>query len=735
MSDNTFTPTDANPDGQVQFEQVLSPSEVESEAAIQIVTQDAERFKAWLEQYYFSTRWLIADALYQSPPNWKNWEGTTIPKAYVRKWTVATHVNAIKNKLLGGLFYEEPPFLLRPRPRANQDTIRAVEAVTAAQLDMTGFREEVKFGAHSALLYGTAIWKGDYYLETKTEWEFKRRAQPQTLNQKIGRQTRKVVLPTGESDEFEKVEVTRIIAYPRFRKKDIRCIFVDPATRVPDIRKAKVVIEEMWMTFPDLCKLADECWYDEHGVEHKRYDLPSEEEFRLWFAPPVTESESSSAETYEMNTNFVHHASPEGQATSVDPLAVPIRVLERWDCYKVMTVIEVNGKKRLIRNEPNPRGKIPYYSVNWWDIDDAFWGIGLGVCLSSEQMLQQGFTNAAADIVTLGVNGPILRNRGANANTQQQRARLGGFIDVDTEKTGGKLSETFAPFPVPKLPPEVFAIIQESEARTEQTSGANEMLTMGSMPAKGRTSLGRTATGAGAWQEAAESRLAGFIEDFNKQVFQPWLWEMHELNCQFLPMSALRQILNDELGDDFKVDEEDYLNGGRTAIQEFEVLAGSHLIAKQQIAQFMPFLLQYTMNPAMMQTLAEVNGVYADMEEVLHMAFDQSAAKNYYQIFKKLTPEMAARIANNSPAAVAQAKANAVSAQNDKKQQGKAELLDQKQKGELASKMVLQAQQRNDENLARANGEIDRQEIEQPGATEALSGGGVIGEGIGSVEA
>jgi hypothetical protein len=116
-------------------------------------------------------------------------------------------------------------------------------------------------------------------------------------------------------------------------------------------------------------------------------------------------------------------------------------------------------------------------------IQDCFWGLGLGTTLGGEQRLQQGFINAVADIGTMAANQPFVRSRGANINTQQVRARLGGFIDVD-----GDATKALHPLDIPKIQQELFQVVAASEARTESTSGANEMLTMGQSKPSGRGS-------------------------------------------------------------------------------------------------------------------------------------------------------------------------------------------------------------------------------------------------------
>jgi hypothetical protein len=682
---------EVNVHGKIAPEQIHTFDEIDDPAALQLIVQDTETTDAWIDSKRFTLRWREADTLYQPPIGVQVWENTNVPRANVVRFTVATHVNSILPKLSSGLFYEDPPFLLRPRPGTSQNTIRAISAVEATQLDEMDFPEEIRRAFFSALVFGTLICKWGWHSETRQRKTYVRKTEPATIKS-LGKV---VTLPTKESDEFEVKESEEVIERPFIENKDIRYILVDPACRVPDIRKANFVIERMYLTFYDLEKLADETYFDRDGTEHKRYTLPSREEVKSWFEVPVDSPETpNAAEQASMNTTLVHHAAPRFQKTTADPLAEPLEVLERWDNGKVITCIQ---KIRLIRKEKNDFGCIPFYSCNWWDIPDAFWGMGLGRVLGQDQRVQQGLINALLDITALMVNPTYVRSAGANVPTQQIRQRIGGIIDVQ-----GEVDKAFMLLEQPRIDPAIFAEIQQSEARAESTSGANEQLVQGAMPSQGRSSMGRTATGAGALAAATESRIGGFIESFIRNVYEPWLYQMHELNCERLPLTTLREILQAEGPNDFQMDafkEEDYLN----ARFKFDVLAGAHLAAKQQMAQSMVMMIQLFENPPLMQQL-ETEGKKVDIEELFHMIHDLSGFKNYYDIIKPLTPEDKQRQQQQNPAVLqAQAKAQ----QGNQEFQHKQALIDQ-------------------ENEARAARDVLRQQLE-----EASKPGTIEGEGVG----
>ena len=213
--------------------------------------------------------------------------------------------------------------------------------------------------------------------------------------------------------------------------------------------------------------------------------------------------------------------------------------------------------------------------------------------------------------------------------------------------------------------------------------------------------MGRTATGAGNMMQAATDRIGGLVEDFNRQVFQPFLWQMYDMNRMFLPPTVYRSILSETLGEELHATFEDFMKG-RKGIKTFDVLAGSHLAARQQMAQSMPLIMQYFTNPALAAQIADINGEYIDFSEILHMLTDVSGwgASSYYSIMKKLTPQMKQQRAANSPAAQ------------------KAAADQQKMQQQFAGKAQLQSQGWTE----RAAGDVIRHSLEAAGNSEAVTG-------------
>jgi hypothetical protein len=695
-------PDAANPQGKIEGEQFISAEEVAKEAALQLVCQDTTRVEGWLQANYWSLRWREGDGLYQSPPSIQLWEGTTVPRSNVNRFVVAETVNSIHPQIMNGLFYETPAFILRPRPNQSENATRAITELLAIELQMMNVRQEIDWGIFSALLFGTGIWKWGFKTETKNQTKYVPVGNPVKVPSPLPGQP-DTEIETADSMAYKKIVEPKEIHIPTFEYKDIRYILVDPGSRVPDIRKSKFVIDRMYMTYYDLIKLADEEYVDTdaNGKQSlkKMYDLPSEDTIREWFMPPVeqTPMPGSTEAIVTQGTTYIHHAKTPYLESTEDPLMKPMEVLERWDNGKVITVL---NRKKVIRNQPNEFGVIPFLSVNWWNIPDAFWGLGLGRVIGVEQRVQAGLINACLDLAALIVNPMFVRARSANIQEQQIRQRIGGILTVD-----GPVKEAFTMLEQPTIPNEVIQQIGLSQSRVEMTSGASAGVTMGANT--GKQGMARSGTGASALIQATMTRIGGFTEMFVKQVYEPLLYQIHELNKDKMPIGYIREVLGDKIGPEFKFDAGDFLN----APAEFEVLAGSHLAAKAQMAQSLFMMIQLFESAPLMDQLAKVANKKIDVSELFRMVCDVSGWKNTYDIIKDMSPEEVQRQQMQNPA---MAKVQGQMTVNNQKFGQQQQLIDQ-------------------ENEARVVRDILRHIAEKSAEPEALLGAPPT-EGMGSNE-
>jgi hypothetical protein len=106
----------------------LRPAQFEDQAALNLCVKDAHRAEMWMGEKQWPLQWRETDILYQSPKIQQAWENGTTMQANVSKFTVAKHVNALVPTMMSGIFYDTPPFVLRPRPSTTEQTVRGKEA-------------------------------------------------------------------------------------------------------------------------------------------------------------------------------------------------------------------------------------------------------------------------------------------------------------------------------------------------------------------------------------------------------------------------------------------------------------------------------------------------------------------------------------------------------------------------------------------------------------------------------
>jgi hypothetical protein len=635
------------------------------QAAIKLVLDNAEIADNFLNVNQWASGWTMADLLYQSPIGGDGNGLNDVATSAVPKFMVSNHISAIVPKIMGGIFYEDPCFLLRPSPGTTEQVVQAKTAVFTFQLKAMRFEEEVERGLEQMALLGTAIWKWGYTEYEKTQKKYKRYADKQTIED--GGKT--VEIDTPESDDFEIEFYKKTVSHPWLKMCDIRTVLVDPGCRVGDIRAAKWVVYRDYASYQDLERLRD----------LEGYNIPEETVLRQMFAQATSPKPDNISMTIpEGMMGYLQHSKPRSYKTSADPNRSPLEILEYWDNEKVIVVLDYNGHSILIRNEANPFGKIPFYSANWRNIPDSFYGQGLGLLIGSEQIVEQGVTNLALDLLAYCLQPVALRKKGVNTLTQNTRWEQGGIIDVEED-----VEKAFKFLQMPTPPQEAFAFIQQSQAAGAATSGANEQVVQGAGHAGVSTTGMRSGTGAAAVIQANASRLDGPTGRFVRQVFEPWLHQMDDLDNDLLPTSVLRDVLGEEISESFKVDHVDY----RNSEVKYEVLAGANLGAKKEMSQFLPVLIQMFTNPIFLQGIKDAGYKFDAL--AIFQAFSDAAGWKFSQNFVvPMTDQEKAREQANSPAALAQQQAQNAKAAQDEKFKQEQILENQKQLGKAGNEAV-----------------------------------------------
>src|SRR5712664_2434475 len=282
-------------------------------AAIKLVLDNAELADNFININQWASGWTMSDLLYQSPMSTSDGGSgsTDVANSAVPKFMVSNHISSIIPKILSGIFYEDPCFLLRPRPGTTPDVIQAKTALFTFQLKAMRFEEEVECGLEQMALLGTAIWKWGYTEYEKTEKKYKRYAPK--LNAPEGLTV--APIDTPDSDDFEIEFYKKKVSHPWLKNCDIRTVLVDPGCRVGDIRRAKWVVYRDYATYQDLDRL--------RGVEG--YQIPASDVLRAMFAQATSPGPDNIAMTIpEGMMGYLQHAKPRSYKTSADPNRAPL---------------------------------------------------------------------------------------------------------------------------------------------------------------------------------------------------------------------------------------------------------------------------------------------------------------------------------------------------------------------------------------------------------------------------
>jgi hypothetical protein len=649
--------------GQIQTPPDL-PAKYTDEAVLSIVVKDFQRASTWMENRRWPLSWSEADLLYQSPRTLNFFENSSVTRANVPRFTVARQTQSMAAAIANAIFSDPIPFELRPRPAAHQNTARAWKELIAEILDDIDFEQECQYGIQGMVLQGTVVFKIGFETYTKVETHYRRKNTPPSVPMPIGPP---LTMYTEESDEFEAYEIEVTHNRPTFEKMELGRVFPDPTWRKPNqIWKAPWIVQVHYVNYDDLQKLRD----------NKDYDIPSDEQLRAVFVNEVETPDSIPPTDQAMTSNItVHHAEREDFEWSEDPLMRPMQILEWWSDHQVRAVLQ---KKVVIRNGTHNLGHPPYLSANYWDIDNAGWGIGIGRISGSDQRVEQGLTNAALDIIAFAVQPEYAVSRGANVPTQDLRRRLGGIRVVDGDARGA-----ISLVQQPEVPPSVWAAIQAVVSTAETTTGADQATVQGTLPARG-SSMGRSGTGAGLIGQASSARLQAPVDRFINGVFLPFIEFVYKMVKERMPISEIREVLGDRVPD-LQVDFADFLEQH----VKFDTLAGTNLVAKNRMAQTLPFLLEIFTNQAIIGQLSET-GYKVDLNELVRMCLDMAEWKNYSDLVIKMTPEELQTMQQQKAAAM---QANSQQALQEQKQQNALQMEDKKIAGRIAVNTIKKTHQ------------------------------------------
>jgi hypothetical protein len=670
----------------IQVQGPLLDPKYTDDAAVQLTIQDARRARTWLDQKQWNLYWRESDVLFQSPRTNQSFEGSTVARANVSRFRVATTVNSLVPGMKAGIFYETPPFLIRPRPATSQNTARAKTALYGAQLDKAKFEDVSERALEYMTTFGTVIMKAGWEKETKIKKVRAPKAEPIRIKVPLGGE---IVAHTKESDEIVVTDQEVTTQKLTLEMCELGSVLVDPTWNVANSLhdSAKYVVHCTYPTFKDLENLREQRVFDEDGKQIGGYDIPSEQELLDYFYAHEDNAAGQMSQVMENlgGQNYsIHHAQSEDVPASESPVDRPIQCLERTDETYVYAVLCPEGSDRgvLIRKEEHGFPFINFFAANFWNVPNAGYGIGCGRLSGSTQRIEKGLLDALLDILSYACNPMYARDRGANAPTQQIRTRLGGIVDVDT-RGNQSVRDVFGIIEPPQVPKDVFAVLQESIQNEQSTTGADEAFTQGSLPGRGGSSAARTATGAGGIIAANAGRIQGPVGHFVKGILIPVIQLLEWFVKNKLSPKEIRDTLGDELGTAFELDMQNFYSSE----DRFECLAGAHLAAKKAMAQALPMLMQVFENPQIIQALTAM-GYTVDVRELLAMYMEVTEWHNARELIRPMTPQ---ERQNFMEASQAQSKGKAQIDAIGARHQAKSAEIDQQNEAKLAQSLIGKA--------------------------------------------
>jgi hypothetical protein len=564
------------------------------EVALGLVLKDTVRAESFVTAKGLQAEWNRMDDVVRARVPSRTWPNSTINRANLSMPLAMEVIEALQPQIHMAFFSDVQPFLMMPKGKTKPAAARAIaKVVNWAQIE-AGFKEEVRKMLKSDLHLGQCVGKWGWETGTKIRKEYRR-----------------------DGKDVKAYELESKISRPTFEYVDLKNVLVDPGTRSQDIRSAGYVIYQKFVDANEL-----------DALRNSGYDkIPSRAQLKEILAN-LGEQTKDSLSAIKTETWRENAAEKQDVATSSDPLAQPLELLEYWTNDRVITVLQ---RKIVIRNEANEFGELPFVSCAFIDVRNAFYGFGVTKLVEGDQVLQAGVINAYLDQLNLYMQPPM--KRAANTN--------GPVNQTELTAPGKVLNNGLEPV----------------QRRVGANSGSE-------MP----TQALRTAEGVQAFTSGVQNRLQYFVEQFADLVFIPALKKFVELCKDRLTPEQIDAILTEEEGKAYQ----DWADGGDitevyNASCSVEPLTSTKLAARRAMVQLIIPTMQMLAAEPVQNSLTQ-QGLKSDFVEFMRIVYDL-AGMDADTFIVAMTPEDQQRAMMMNPAIL--------KAQADK------ELLAQKQQNAL----------------------------------------------------
>ena len=279
---------DGNPNATLQASDFSLSGELPIDKELALVVQSAAMAKAFIANRQWTLLWRDADLLYQSPRPMTVYENTYVLEPNVQRFTVAKVCNAVVPQLYKGLFYDDPPMLMRPRPGTSQKVVDAKTAIFSFILEQCQFKTQTKWGLEQMAHLGTSIFKWGY------DWQEVVTRKRKATVAKIANGDPTTVadttfLPTDAPPDI--TETSKTLPIPFFEWRPLDKVLVDPQLAVSDIRQAGWVVDVRymdWYQLEDLRKAIEQAKADGDKSEALMgWKMPAAEALKVYVEQPA----------------------------------------------------------------------------------------------------------------------------------------------------------------------------------------------------------------------------------------------------------------------------------------------------------------------------------------------------------------------------------------------------------------------------------------------------------------
>jgi hypothetical protein len=286
----------------------FSDEQLADATAVGLVIADANIAEKFISSKALPTEWNTIDDLYRAQVAPQKWPGSEKLRAHLGMPLILEVIESMLPQIFLGFFSDKQPFNLTAKGHTTQKSARAIAKVVQWAIKKSGFKEEIRKVLKSCLQYGMGIGKYGWKYDID---RVKKYSKDESGN---------VVSETEEVD----------CSAPTFEFVDLRNILVDSSLRNHDIRNAKFVIIQKFVTANDLDEMRDDPTYK---------NIPTRAQLKELLAtksePGVDSMAATKVASFRQN-----QAEKQDLETSSDPLEQPLEILERWTEDRVIVTLQ-----------------------------------------------------------------------------------------------------------------------------------------------------------------------------------------------------------------------------------------------------------------------------------------------------------------------------------------------------------------------------------------------------------